>query len=125
MVVDQLSLTFSALADPTRRAILGRLAQGEATVGEIAAPFEMTLPAVSKHLRVLERARLIERGRHKQWRPCRLEVAPLVEVDDWLAKYRKFWEDRFGRLDDLLAEQQAGAARVMAPSATNGDGSPA
>ena len=111
MVTDELSLTFAALADPTRRAILGRLAEGEASVGELAAPFAMSLPAVSKHLRVLERARLIERGRHRQWRPCRLEAAPLKEVDTWLAKYRRFWEERFGRLDSLLAEyQRSGAA---------------
>lgn len=101
---DQLTATFAALADPTRRAILARLANGEATVTELAEPFEMSLPAVSKHLKVLERARLIERGRHAQWRPCRLRPEPLKEVDDWMAKYRRFWEESFDRLDEYLEE---------------------
>lgn len=103
---DPISTTFSALADPTRRAILARLAAGEASVTEIAAPFEMTLPAVSKHLKVLERAGLIARGRAAQWRPCRLQAGPLKDADDWLETYRRFWEERFDRLDDYLRELQ-------------------
>jgi DNA-binding transcriptional ArsR family regulator len=108
MTNDPLSLTFAALADPTRRAILARLASGEANVTELAQPFAMTLPAISKHLKVLERAGLISRGRNAQWRPCRLEAAPLGEVTDWLEQYRQFWEDRFSRLDDHLREIQKG-----------------
>ncbi|OLF15296.1 ArsR/SmtB family transcription factor [Actinophytocola xanthii] len=104
MSVDQLSSTFAALADPTRRAILTRLADGEATVTDLAAPFEMSLPAVSKHLKVLERAGLIERGRSAQWRPCRLRAAPLRDATDWLESYRGFWEDSFDRLDERLRE---------------------
>lgn len=104
MPVDQLSATFAALADPTRRAILSRLTTGEATVSDLASPFDMSLPAVSKHLKVLEHAGLIERGRNAQWRPCRLNAEPLQEVDDWLAEYRQFWEERFERLDDYLRE---------------------
>jgi DNA-binding transcriptional ArsR family regulator len=103
---DRLDATFAALADPTRRAILRRLTMGEATVTEIAAPFEMTLPAVSKHLKVLERAGLIARGREAQWRPCKLEAEPLKEVADWVGEYRKFWEERFDRLDAYLRELQ-------------------
>ena len=103
---DPISTTFAALADPTRRAILARLAAGEASVTEIAAPFEMTLPAVSKHLKVLERAGLIARGRAAQWRPCRLQAGPLKDADDWLETYRRFWEERFDRLDDYLRELQ-------------------
>lgn len=106
MLPDQLSDTFAALADPTRRAILARLAMGEASVKELAAPFEMSLPAVSKHLKVLERARLIVRGRSAQWRPCRLEIKPLAEATDWLEHYRLLWEQRFDRLDDYLLELQ-------------------
>lgn len=102
--MDHLSTTFAALADPTRRAILARLADGEATVTELAEPFTMSLPAVSKHLKVLEQAGLITRTRTAQWRPCRLEAAPLKEVTDWLAEYRRFWEDSFDRLDDHLRE---------------------
>jgi len=105
---DALSVTLAALADPTRRAILARLADGEASVTELAEPFEMTLPAVSKHLKVLERARLIERSRHAQWRPCRLAPAPLREVADWVDRYRRFWEGSFDRLDGYLKEMQAG-----------------
>lgn len=105
-----LDATFAALADPTRRAILARLATGEATVGELAAPFELSLPAVSKHLRVLQRAGLIEQGRHAQWRPCRLRPEPLREVDAWIARYRGLWEERLGRLDDYLRELDAGEA---------------
>src|SRR6188472_2057692 len=104
---DPLSLTLSALADPTRRAILARLAAGEATVGELAEPFAMSLPAVSKHLRVLERAGLIARRRDAQWRPCRIEAGPLKEVADWAEHYRKLWEGRLDRLDDYLRELKA------------------
>ena len=105
--VDRLSTTFAALADPTRRAILARLASGECSVTELAEPFEMTMPAVSKHLRVLERAGLIARGREAQWRPCRIEANALMEVDKWLEKYRRFWEASLDRLDDYLREMQA------------------
>jgi DNA-binding transcriptional ArsR family regulator len=101
---DILSTTFAALADPTRRAILARLAQGEATVTELAAPFELSLPAVSKHLRVLQRARLIEQGRQAQWRPCRLRPAPLRDVAEWIGQYRRHWEESFERLDTYLRE---------------------
>lgn len=104
MATDTLSTTFAALADPTRRAILTRLAGGDATVLEIAKPFDMTLPAVSKHLKVLERAGLIERGRRAQWRPCHLRAAPLREAADWIERYRVFWERRLDRLDDYLHE---------------------
>jgi len=105
-VADQLSGTFAALADPTRRAILARLAGGEATVTELAAPFEMSLPAVSKHLKVLERAGLIARGRTAQWRPCRLEPAPLRDANEWLETYRQFWDESFDRLAEHLRELQ-------------------
>lgn len=108
MTDDALSLTFAALSDPTRRAILARLANGEASVTELAEPFAMTLPAISKHLKVLERAGLISRGRNAQWRPCRLEAAPLEDVTDWLEQYRRFWDQRFSRLDDHLREIQKG-----------------
>ena len=104
---DSLSTTFAALADPTRRAILARLTRGPATVTELAAPFSISGPAVSKHLRVLERARLIARGREAQWRPCHLEAGPLREVADWTAGYRRFWEKSFDRLDAYLRELQA------------------
>ena len=106
MDTNRLSTTFAALADPTRRAILARLASGEASVSELAAPFEMSLPAVSKHLKVLERAGLITRGRAAQWRPCRLEAAPLKDAADWLEEYRRFWEESFDRLEDYLRELQ-------------------
>jgi DNA-binding transcriptional ArsR family regulator len=102
MAVDSLSTIFAALADPTRRAILARLAEGPATVKELTAPFAMSGPAVSKHLRVLERAGLIARGREAQWRPCRLEAAPLKEVADWAENYRRFWDKSFERLDEYL-----------------------
>ena len=102
MPTDHLSTTFAALADPTRRAILSRLVTGECSVTELAGPFEMSLPAVSKHLRVLERAGLITRGREAQWRPCRLEAAPLKEVADWTERYRALWEGRLDRLDSYL-----------------------
>jgi DNA-binding transcriptional ArsR family regulator len=101
---DQLSLTFAALADPTRRAILARLADGEATVNELAEPFAISLQAVSKHLKVLERAGLISRGRDAQWRPCRLETAPLMEASEWIGRYREIWRDRFARLDREISE---------------------
>ena len=107
MSPDRLSSTFAALADPTRRAILARLASGEKSVNELAEPFEMSLPAVSKHLKVLESAGLIARGREAQWRPCRLEAAPLKEVSNWVERYRKFWEQSFDRLDAYLREIQA------------------
>ena len=103
---DQLSLTFAALADPTRRAILARLSTGEATVSELAAPFAMSLPAVSKHLKVLENAGLIARGRDAQWRPCRLEGAPLRDAAEWIEQYRRFWEESFDRLDAYLTHLQ-------------------
>lgn len=106
MSTEVLDRTFAALADPTRRAILGRLANGEASVTELAEPFEMTLPAVSKHLKVLERAGLITRTRRAQWRPCRLEPAPLKEASDWLEEYRRLWEERLDRLDEYLRELQ-------------------
>jgi DNA-binding transcriptional ArsR family regulator len=108
MTPDRLSTTFAALADPTRRAILARLAAGEATVTELAEPFAMSLPAVSKHLKVLERAGLIARGREAQWRPCRLEAEPLKDASDWLEHYRRFWEQSLDRLDDYLREIQEG-----------------
>jgi DNA-binding transcriptional ArsR family regulator len=104
---DSLSVTLAALADPTRRAILAQLAQGEATVTELAEPFEISLPAVSKHLKVLERAHLITRSRDAQWRPCRLNPEPLKDLADWLEHYRQFWEHRFDRLDAYLQELQA------------------
>src|SRR3972149_1893051 len=107
---EPLSATFSALADPTRRAILARLVDGEAPETELAAPFEMSMPAVSKHLKVRERAGLIERSRHAQWRPCRLAPAPLKEVADWVERYRQLWEERLDRLDDYLSELQLGAS---------------
>ncbi len=103
---DHLSTTFAALADPTRRAILARLTSGEASVTELAKPFKMSMPAISKHLKVLEHAGLIQRSREAQWRPCRLEAAPLKEVSDWTERYRRFWEERFDRLDEYLAELQ-------------------
>jgi DNA-binding transcriptional ArsR family regulator len=104
MTADQLSATFAALADPTRRAILARLASGERSVTELAEPFDMSMPAVSKHLRVLERAGLIVRGREAQWRPCRLEAAPLKEVAEWAERYRTIWEQRLDRLENYLQE---------------------
>jgi DNA-binding transcriptional ArsR family regulator len=104
MPADHLSTTFAALADPTRRAILARLVSGECSVTELAEPFDMSMPAVSKHLRVLERAGLIARGREAQWRPCRLEARPLKQVADWTERYRHVWEERLDRLDDYLLE---------------------
>jgi len=105
--MDRLSATFAALADPTRRAILARLALGETSVTALAEPFAMSMPAVSKHLKVLERAGLITRGREAQWRPCRIDVEALKPVDDWLESYRRLWEERFDRLDHYLRELQA------------------
>ncbi len=116
MSTDRLSLTFAALADPTRRAILAHLAQGEASVSELAKPFEMSLPAISKHLKVLERAQLITRSRSAQWRPCHIQPEPLKEVSDWLSQYRQVWEDRLDRLDDYLAELQAQGNSQDAPT---------
>ena len=101
---EELDRTFAALADPTRRAILARLAGGEATVTELAEPFDITLPAVSKHLKVLERAGLIARGRAAQWRPARLEAKPLKDVAEWTERYRRFWEESYDRLDEYLEE---------------------
>ncbi|MDC7682624.1 metalloregulator ArsR/SmtB family transcription factor [Asticcacaulis sp. BYS171W] len=109
---DRLSLTLTALSDPTRRAILARLALGEATVNDLAQPFDMSLPAVSKHLKVLEKSGLISRGREKQWRPCRLEPEPLQEVDMWLKDYRRLWEGRFDRLEAYLQQLQAAEKAV-------------
>jgi DNA-binding transcriptional ArsR family regulator len=103
---DQLSITFSALADPTRRAILGRLMAGDASVQELAEPFKMSLPAISKHLKVLERAHLISRSRDAQRRPCRIEAAPLKRATEWMERYRPFWEESFDRLDDYLREMK-------------------
>jgi DNA-binding transcriptional ArsR family regulator len=106
MVSDQLSTTFAALADPTRRAILARLISSEASVTQLGEPFKISMPAISKHLKVLERAGLIARGREAQWRPCRLNATPLKEVADWVAHYRRFWTESFDRLDDYLRDVQ-------------------
>lgn len=106
MATDHLSITFTALADPTRRAILARLAQGEATVNELAAPFALSLPAISKHLKVLQRAGLITQERKAQWRPCRLEATPLRDVADWVEDYHHFWEQSFDRLSTYLRDLQ-------------------
>lgn len=107
MNTSNLDSTFAALADPTRRAILGRLALGETSVSELAAPFEMSMPAISKHLKVLERAGLIARGREAQWRPCKLQAGPLQDASVWIDEYRKFWEQSFDRLDNYLKTLQA------------------
>jgi DNA-binding transcriptional ArsR family regulator len=111
MATDRLSVIFGALADPTRRAILARLAEGEATVNELAEPFAMTLPAVSKHLKVLERAGLISRGREAQWRPCRLEADSLREASEWVERYRRFWESSYDKLDAHLKRMMRGTDR--------------
>ncbi len=111
MQPDALSTTFAALSDPTRRAILARLAEGEATVGDLARPFDMSLPAISKHLKVLERAGLVTRGRDAQRRPCRLAAAPLHEIADWVETYRRLWEQRLDRLETYLDASQAAAPR--------------
>src|SRR6476620_2598561 len=107
MAVDTLSTTFAALADPTRRAILARLSGGQASVGELAEPFDMSLPAVTKHLKVLQRAGLISQGREAQWRPCRLEARPMRDAAQWMESYRRHWEQRFDRLDEYLRETAA------------------
>lgn len=122
MSADRLSAIFGALADPTRRAILERLKDGEVSVGALAAPFAISLPAISRHLKVLEQAGLIARGRDAQWRPCRLNAAPLREVAVWAGGYRQFWEESFERLDDLLAELQS--ADTQAQEETPDDTSP-
>jgi|SRR5947207_3335684 DNA-binding transcriptional ArsR family regulator len=109
---DRLNVTFAALADPTRRAILARLASGKTSVTELAEPFEMSLPAISKHLKVLERAGLIARGREAQWRPCRLEAGPLKGAAEFLERYRRFWEESFDRLDDYLRELQTRKSQI-------------
>ena len=111
MTADHLDTTFAALADPTRRAILARLASGEASVTELSEPFDMSLPAISKHLKVLERAGLIARGREAQWRPSRLEAGPLKDATHWLESYRRFWDESFDRLDDYLRTLQAKGKR--------------
>jgi DNA-binding transcriptional ArsR family regulator len=119
MSTDRLSVTLAALADPTRRAILARLVGGEASVTELARPFEMSLPAVSKHLKVLERAKLIARGRTAQWRPCRIAAGPLKDVADWVEQYRRFWEESFDRLDEYLRalkEREAKTREVKIPA---------
>src|SRR6187401_1096675 len=115
MPTDRLSATFSALADPTRRAILARLALGETTVSELAKPFKISLPAVSRHLKVLEHAGLIARGREAQWRPCRIELNALKGVDDWLEEYRRLWEQRLDRLEDYLRMLQTDTPQEKAP----------
>jgi DNA-binding transcriptional ArsR family regulator len=107
MQTDHLSTTFAALADPTRRAILTRLSRGETSVSELAKPFKMTLPAVTKHLKVLQRAGLITQGRQAQWRPCRLEAKPLREIADWVEQYRRYWEESLGRLEEYLNKLQS------------------
>jgi len=112
MATDQLSTTFAALADPTRRAILARLTSGEVSVTELAEPFDMSLPAVTKHLKVLQRAGLISQSREAQWRPCRLVAKPMREVADWMEPYRRHWEQRLDRLDDYLREVTRGTKRV-------------
>jgi DNA-binding transcriptional ArsR family regulator len=111
MAGDQLSITFAALADPTRRAILARLSSGAASVSELAAPFDISLPAVTKHLKVLQRAGLISQGREAQWRPCRLEAKPMRDAAQWMESYREHWERRLVRLDDFLHESTGRAAR--------------
>ena len=116
-----LSKTFGALADPTRRAILARLASGEATVSQLAEPFEMSGPAISKHLKVLERAGLIQRGREAQWRPCRLVASPLKVAADWLEEYRRLWEQSFDRLDEYLSELQS-RDKAATPTAQDKNG---
>ena len=121
---DPLSLTFAALADPTRRAILARLSAGELTVNELAEPFALSLPAISKHLKVLQRAGLITQGRKAQWRPCRLEAGPLKDVDAWLERYRQFYEESFNRLDEYLRELQAQTAAAGSEPATENPDDP-
>src|SRR3954452_21447815 len=124
MPTDHLSTTFSALADPTRRAILARLALGETSVTELAEPFAMSLPAISKHLKVLEHAGLIARGRDAQWRPCRITPTALKNVDGWLERYRQFWDESFDRLDDYLQELQAQEQAAKKSKEKSGQKSP-
>ena len=122
-IIDPLSATLSALADPTRRAILARLAKSEATVNELAEPFAISLPAISRHLKVLEGAGLISRGREAQWRPCRLQTDALRDVDDWLGRYRRFWSERFDKMDNYIAElkrAEAKKARAKTKEKRNG-----
>ncbi len=119
---ERLDRTFAALSDPTRRAILLRLASGEASVTEIAEPFDMSLPAVSKHLKVLERAGLISRGRERQWRPARLEAGPIRDVAEWTESYRRFWDESYDRLDEYLQELKAGGSRGTGGRKTGGTG---
>ena len=119
MPLDPLSSTFAAPADPTRRAILARLALGETSVMELAKPFDMSLPAISKHLKVLEHAGLISRGREAQWRPCRIAPASFKEVDGWLGNFRRFWDESFNRLDGLLEEMKAEEAAKVSPRTTS------
>ena len=114
MAGDQLSVTFAALADPTRRAILARLSQGEASVTELAKPFDLSLPGISKHLKVLQRAGLVTQSRNAQWRPCRLEPGHLKEASEWVGEYRRFWDESFQRLDDVLQD-------LIQKEKTNGD----
>ena len=121
MPADRLSSTFAALADPTRRAILARLALGETSVKELAQPFDMSLPAISKHLKVLEGAGLISRGREAQWRPCRIDGTALKDVDNWLERYRRFWDESFDRLDDYLRELQAKEETRVSKRKTSND----
>ena len=123
MTADRLDATFTALADPTRRAILARLALGEAAVTELAAPFAISLPAVSRHLRVLQRCGLLERGRNAQWRPCRLRPEPLQQASAWLEQYRRFWEQSLDRLEDYLRELGAGAPAPQKRAGRSGNGS--
>ena len=118
---DQITATFAALADPTRRAILARLALGETSVTEIAAPFEMSMPAISRHLKVLEKAGLISRGREAQWRPCKLKAEPLKQAADWLDEYRRFWEESFDRLDKYLKILQTKEKRDVRKNNGNGN----
>ncbi|HEX4712162.1 metalloregulator ArsR/SmtB family transcription factor [Phenylobacterium sp.] len=119
--IDPFSATLSALADPTRRAILARLSEGEATVNELAAPFDISLPAISRHLKVLEGAGLISRSRAAQWRPCRLEAEPLQALDGWLERYRRFWDASFDKMDAYLAELKAGEAKEKPPTGEEDD----
>jgi len=120
MPADRLSTTFAALSDPTRRAILARLSTGELSVKELAEPFNMSMPGISKHLKVLEHAGLIARGRDAQWRPCRLEAAPIKEATEWMDQYRKFWEERFDRLEEYLQTLQQKRSRKQSKEKGNG-----
>jgi DNA-binding transcriptional ArsR family regulator len=123
MITDPLTATFSALADPTRRAILARLSLGEASVKELATPFAITAPAITKHLKVLEAAGLISRGRHAQWRPCRLQAEPLKDVSDWIEQYHKFWDESLDRLSDFLQDLQTSQTSPSRAGASFANGS--